>query len=208
MARRAFILILIGLVFTLVDVPRYAGYDLLPDLVGYVLIFLGLGTLAPHEKKLRTARRIAAVLIVLSPLTLYEKMGVLAEHGGNQYEYNLLAPAVLVVMIAHLVMVWYLFAGTSELAFESRDFRLGENALNWRNLYVAVAVLVIACQAFYLVTIPHEQAAKAGFIVQHYLRYPMYVFELLAGVLLVQALWQAARIVRIENDDQPPGQYQ
>ncbi|NIA22226.1 MAG: hypothetical protein GWP05_09765 [Anaerolineaceae bacterium] len=199
MARKAFLMILVGLVFSLVDIVRYEGFDLLPDLVGYGLIFLGLGPLAGHERKLRTARRLAAVLIVLSPLTLYEKMAVLGEHGGNIYQYNLLAPLVLPVMILHLVMVWYLFAGTSELAFESRDFRLGEDALNWRNLYVAVAAMVIACQAFYLLTIPYEQAAKAGFIVQHYLRYPMYVFELLAGVLLVQALWQAGRVVRIEN---------
>jgi hypothetical protein len=54
-----------GLLLVVIDV-RINSIDLLPDFVGYILIVIGLGLLAPHHKWFRWARVIAIIMICLS----------------------------------------------------------------------------------------------------------------------------------------------
>jgi hypothetical protein len=60
-----------GLLFVVIDI-RFNSVDFLPDFVGYILIVLGLGLLAPYHKWFRWARVIAMIMICFSLTDLVE----------------------------------------------------------------------------------------------------------------------------------------
>jgi hypothetical protein len=72
MRREGFIGIFWGLLFVVLDV-RLGSFDLiLPDFIGYLLIFKGLRLLASEHRGFRTAGVLAAVMIVVSIPSLVE----------------------------------------------------------------------------------------------------------------------------------------
>jgi len=72
MRRNAFTSIFWGLLFVVLDI-RIGSIDLiLPDFIGYILLFQGLTALAPDHRSFRTARVLAAVMIVGSLPSLIE----------------------------------------------------------------------------------------------------------------------------------------
>jgi hypothetical protein len=72
MRREAFVKILWGLLFVVLDI-RLESIDLiLPDFIGYLLIYQGLGVLAPEHGGFRRARVIAAVMFFASIPNFFE----------------------------------------------------------------------------------------------------------------------------------------
>src|SRR5687767_1975423 len=72
MRREAFISIFWGLLFVVLDI-RIGSIDwILPDFIGYILIFKGLTSLAPEHRGFRTARVLAVVMVFLSLPSLVE----------------------------------------------------------------------------------------------------------------------------------------
>ncbi|HEX7150303.1 MAG TPA: hypothetical protein VF618_02360 [Thermoanaerobaculia bacterium] len=72
MRREGFNSVFWGLLFVVVDI-RLGAFDLiLPDFIGYGLIFQGLGLLAAEHRGFRTARVLAAVMIFVSLTSLGE----------------------------------------------------------------------------------------------------------------------------------------
>ncbi|MBN2584165.1 MAG: hypothetical protein JXL80_13970 [Planctomycetes bacterium] len=194
------LVVMVGLLMTLIDFWRYDGWDVLPDPLGYALIFMALGPLARDERRLKIARWIAFALVLVSVATLHETREVLAEYGDTRYEANRLWPAVMGADVLDLVMVWFLVGGASELAYRGRDFRLGEHILSYRGMYVAAAVLAMPCDAIFYLAAPHEDSAEAALFVRYYLGFPMKAFVGLAAALIVQALWHTAWL---PYDDDP-----
>ena len=72
MRREGFMSIFWGLLFVILDI-RIGSFDLiLPDFIGYILIFKGLTVLAPEHGGFRKARVFAAIMFFLSIPSLIE----------------------------------------------------------------------------------------------------------------------------------------
>jgi hypothetical protein len=75
MRREAFISIFWGLLFVVLDI-RIGSIDLvLPDFIGYILIYKGLTSLAPEHRGFRAARVLAATMFFVSIPSLVEMSG-------------------------------------------------------------------------------------------------------------------------------------
>jgi hypothetical protein len=186
------VIVTVGLVLTMLDFWRYDGWDLLPDPLGYGLIFVGLTPLARAERRFRTARWIALALMLLSVSTLHENVHLMADFDGDEHGGNRFWAAAMATDIGQVVLIWFLAGGTSELAYRGRDFRLGEHVLSYRGMYLAAALIAMPCDVLYHVAAGHQQGAEAALFVRYYLGLPMKAFVGLAAALIVHALWRTA----------------
>lgn len=60
-----------GLLFTVINI-RIQGFDIVPDIVGYVMIIIGLGRIEKYEEKFASAKKISYLLAVLALLNIYQ----------------------------------------------------------------------------------------------------------------------------------------
>lgn len=54
-----------GIIFTAINI-RIQGFDIVPDVIGYIMVIIGLGRIEKYEEKFSSAKKIAYVLAVLS----------------------------------------------------------------------------------------------------------------------------------------------
>ena len=109
---------------------RINGFDILPDFVGYLLIFHGLGLLLSRKDHFLVARNYTLPLIVLSFFSIYEVQRPL-----NQMDpFTLLAMLIgLAAMVLNLLVIYHICMGIAELAEEAEKEILKDNANNrWR----------------------------------------------------------------------------
>ena len=124
---RSFALIFWGLVLTILDF-RVNGFDLLPDLMGYLLVALGCEGLALASPRFQMARLIAWILAIFEVYLFFAKP---------------VDPMVtLAAAILSVVMVWSLLGGIMQVATDLRRPDLAASASNRRIVY---AVLMAAC---------------------------------------------------------------
>lgn len=119
--------IIIGFVF-LFDF-RLQGLDILPDFIGYILIFLGLQQIENLHDYFKNAKIFALILIFPSIFTIYENPGQFIE---------------IIITILHLFFIYYLFIGIKQKAEE-----LGYSSLA-NNANVILILNVIICFGTYL----------------------------------------------------------
>lgn len=182
-ATGALVMMLVAMVFLFVDV-RIGGLELvLPDYVGYVLMAFAFNRLAPADKRFRRARLLAAVLVVVSLLTFFEKRAFLAEHGSITYTYNQFWPAEMSALVLDMAMIWLLARGLREVALRRARFSLAEPALVAGGMYAAVAAIRLAGMAVYLL-VPQ---------MEFYLMIPLTAFQVVAALLMLDLVWSAWR---------------
>ncbi|MEK3884981.1 hypothetical protein [Paenibacillus sp. PL2-23] len=95
-----------GLIFTLVDF-HLGVFDILPDVIGYVIILLALNKLRAGEGNFKPARWLAAVLIPLSLPQLVTKTNLdLNDLGAAPMEVHLYTQGMTVL---HGLLLYFIF---------------------------------------------------------------------------------------------------
>lgn len=60
-----------GLLFTAINI-RIQGFDLVPDVIGYIMVVVGLGKIETYEGKFTSAKKMARVLVAISLINIYQ----------------------------------------------------------------------------------------------------------------------------------------
>ena len=62
-------LCLYGLILTVINI-NIQGFDIFPDVIGYIMVVIGLGKIVKYEDKFDLARKVAYILTVLSAINI------------------------------------------------------------------------------------------------------------------------------------------
>ncbi|WP_202708819.1 hypothetical protein [Sporosalibacterium faouarense] len=121
---------------------RFNGFDILPDFVGYIFIFIGLKTLMNKNQNFSTAKNLALPLIFLSILDIFQPQN---NAGGVNITYG--PPLMLVIGIAvtviNLIMVYKICNGISELAQQQEKIELSKKAMTRWMLYLINNLIIL-----------------------------------------------------------------
>lgn len=139
-----------GFLFVLIDF-RINGFDILPNIIGYILFTVGLGILAGNSIYFVKARNFNIPMIILSFFSIYQQPG---QGGGIQLGPLGLAsiPISIISMVLAILVVYNIFKGIKEMseAREQMDI-YSEADTRWRQfLLLQLAILFV----FVLIFIP------------------------------------------------------
>ncbi len=125
-----------GLLF-LIDI-RFNGFDVLPDVIGYVLFFLGFLNLESKSRHFHLAKNMSLFMIVLSVASL-----VITWASPGSWLFNYLYQ--LVEVILNLYIVFHMCYGISELAGRKGFHAFQNKAIQrWRWYFsVVVAAFIV-----------------------------------------------------------------
>jgi len=139
-----------GFLFVLIDF-RIGGFDVLPDIVGYIMFASGFAALIRTSDYFRKGRSLNMAMIVLAIFSIYQPPA----HGGG-ITVSPFGPAGLLIGLAALLISLFvvhdLFMGTAEVATAAGRIDLAKEArLRWSQfLWLQIAVL----GAFVLMVVP------------------------------------------------------
>jgi hypothetical protein len=173
--RRAFLQILWGVLFVAVDVNVSffsAVFDVVPDLIGFLLIVFALQLLEAEDVNFRTVRiyailgAVTSVLLILPflPAELRQLVGMMQT-------------------LWEVLIVWYLCTGIMRLAEVRGDARLSGFAAANRVLYIGMAMINVGVRAVVLIFSVHVPAIIVVILV---------ALNLIIAFLVMLLLWQAA----------------
>lgn len=139
-----------GFLFTMIDF-KIQGFDVLPDIVGYIFFAAGFSILANQSEHFSKAAKLNIPMIILSIFSIYEKP---VQGGGiNLGSLGLLSiPLAIVATILGLLVIFNLFMGIKEMSrlngrldiYDEADKRWGQ----------FVALQIAAILAFVIIFIP------------------------------------------------------
>ena len=135
-----------GFLIVLIDI-RINGFDLLPDLIGFIMIVVGLGQLTQRNAIFGRARPYAASLLILSALDLFSR--TTAESSGLELFGSAgLAFAYLIALaVINLMLVFFICRGIGEMARAGGATELADlSVTRWQFFlftYVLSTILVI-----------------------------------------------------------------
>lgn len=124
---------------------RIQGVDILPDVIGYWLIYLGLKEIVSVNSHFIEARKYTVVLAILSIFDLYQIQVPIEQFNLNSIWGIFMLMGIIIVLL-DLLMVFHLCHGIAELAAEKSFGELENMALSrWKYyLYLRVGMAVIA----------------------------------------------------------------
>lgn len=130
-----------GLLLVFLDF-RVNGFDVLPDIIGFILVYSGLSMLAEEHARFLQAKKITVPLLVLSILDLIP----------GQLQISVTEPASLlgfllaaVATVLNLLLLYYICQGIGELARAEEQHELVNKAgVRWQYfLWVSIAGLAL-----------------------------------------------------------------
>jgi len=161
MARSGFMKIFWGLLcLYLVGIaPGQSGLKILIiilKLVGYTLVFVGLGSLSSLHPKFSKAKVFAAIMVLLSLGDFLKQPEVITlEDGSLAYSFGPLFAIIKIIgATLGVIMIWYICGGVIELALASENQHLAKVATTRRNLYVALAIIFWCRFVLFLMVLP------------------------------------------------------
>ncbi|MHB9094976.1 MAG: hypothetical protein ACYC21_09905 [Eubacteriales bacterium] len=132
-----------GFLFVLLDF-RIQGFDIFPDIVGYLLIYSGLGQLIVLNPHFQQARKYALPLTILSIFDLVQFQQPVSQFN---FEPSMLLYIVLgtVITVIDLLMVYHLCTGIAKAAIDINQTELEMTAMNrWKYyLYSKIALIIL-----------------------------------------------------------------
>lgn len=139
-----------GFLFVMVDF-RIQGFDILPDIVGYILFAIGFSILTASSIHFKTASSFNIPMIILSLFSIYEKP---VQGGGIQFgPFGLLGIPIAIASFAfNLLVVYHIFMGIKEMAEKQDQLDIYEEADQRWQQYIILQVAAIS--AFVLFFIP------------------------------------------------------
>ncbi len=120
-----------GFLFIMFDF-RIQGFDIMPNVIGYILFALGFQALAKHSQYFAKAKIFNLIMIFISLFTIYQKPN--PNEGVN---WNLIGAFTgLVSLVLLLVVVYHLLMGIKEMASRVNRFEIVEEAgRKWRHFF-------------------------------------------------------------------------
>lgn len=136
-----------GTLFIMLDF-RLQGFDVLPDVIGYIIYACALGALATNNGYFKKAFNSNFPLIVLSVFSIYEKQ-------NNTSGFNISEGAIGIVLvilstILGLLVMYNLFQGINEVADERGKTEITTiSNTRWKQyLYLQIATFVMFIAIF------------------------------------------------------------
>lgn len=122
---------------------RIQGFDILPDIVGYCIIYSALNGLALLNGHFKRAKKYVLPLIILSFSNIYQ-----VQQQVTQFKVNTIGIVLIVVSaitsIMHLLMAFHICMGISEMAQDINNNELQETAKRRWKHYLIVQALTMA----------------------------------------------------------------
>ncbi len=75
-------LCLFGLIITVINI-NIQGFDIFPDVIGYIMVIIGLGKIEQYEEKFGQAKRISFILAVLAAINIVKPQSQDVSGSGN-----------------------------------------------------------------------------------------------------------------------------
>lgn len=134
---KGFLLIILGLIMTFFDFS-INGINLIPDLVGFILIAIGLSLHTTWDSSFGTARIMAFVLVFLAIPDLFD-FTIPITPGPIQIFLTALWPLNIARTIVFILMNWFLFRGISAVAISQGNEGLASSAMSCVWLVIIVS---------------------------------------------------------------------
>lgn len=130
---------------------RVEGIDIFPDILGYILFAIGFSKLSSRSDFFYKASKYNAPLVILSLLSIYER----PNRGGFIY-YEAFGSfgivVAIIIFILNLMVIYNLFMGIQDLAYQQSRADLEEEA---EDLWCKYKILQIsALFIYFLMFIP------------------------------------------------------
>jgi hypothetical protein len=140
----AFTRIFWALLVVLIDIRLGGRYrvDILPDFIGWIVIFSALGWMENVHPTVRTIRMLTAAEIFLSFFDLVDRVG--PQHSGFQFSIDLSPPAIgsFVSLVVMVIIIWQICGLIMKLAEALDEPVLRARADLRRKLFLALWVAV------------------------------------------------------------------
>jgi hypothetical protein len=195
--RAGFSLVFWGFLMVVIDVRINHLNVFVPDLIGYLLVALGLSFLARHHRSFLVAMILAWILVPLSIVDLREMPVELATRGNVTYTCDQRLPWIATVMVIDILMMWIMCGGIRSLADQAGNGHLSWTARRTRILYAVLnglglgsGLLVYLIPPWYLLVTLGIAGLVGGIVV-----------AILMLILLHRARRELAR--RLEPGDHP-----
>jgi hypothetical protein len=146
--KRAFAQAAWGLIFTLVNI-RINGFDLLHDLIGYVLILAGLSKLSRHHRGFRIALPAAWIRFVFAIAALFGVRNEVSLTSGEIPGIGMLGLSAL-AMVVELVLFYGICVGIGGMALEKGKKLIAARASSIWRWSLALGALLLFCMPFQL----------------------------------------------------------
>ncbi|RQD75089.1 MAG: hypothetical protein D5R97_06710 [Candidatus Syntrophonatronum acetioxidans] len=147
-----------GFILVIIDI-RIGGFSILPDFIGFILIYNALVTLARQHEAYDKAKPFALFLIFLSLPHIYETPGqnLLANPLTGQSLPMLLWDQIYLLLL--LILLYYIYRAVSGLAKERGQEDLANYSISVWQFYLVLTGILLASTPFMLTLL----IDKAGF---------------------------------------------
>ena len=153
---------------------RIQGLDLLPNIIGYLFMYSGLGSLSSHSSEFGTAKKYSVPLAVLSLFSLYQVQKPVGQVIFDPVSVGLLVVG-LITTVLDLILVYHLCLGIVDLAKNQSNDELQDLARRRWKLYFLYTVIFAVWLPLGLIA---PLLVAIGFI-------PMFILSLMVLVLMM-----------------------
>lgn len=152
-----------GFLFIMIDF-RIGGFDILPDIAGYILFGIGLSALVSTSIYFKKASKLNLPMIILSIFSIYQRQnqnqvsGIHIDSASMFYFLGAAAAIVIAIIIAivviviQLMLIYNIFMGIKDLAEQQRQIELAVEADQRWKQYLILQIASMA--TFILIIIP------------------------------------------------------
>ena len=151
MNQRGFTQLYWGFLFVMLNF-MIKGFDILPDIVGYIFFAFGFAALASNSEHFKKASRLNIPMIILSIFSIYESPAQDSGINVNFDSANALGILIgIISLILDLLIVYHLFMGIRDMS-SNVDQEIYEEADRRWHQYLMLSIAAIL--SFIIVFIP------------------------------------------------------
>lgn len=139
-----------GFVFILINI-KFQGFDIFPDIVGYLFFASGFTELSSNSKHFSIASKYNIPMIILSIFSIYQQP---VQGGGIHLGYLGIfsIPIAIAALIINLLVVYNLFMGIKDIAKERGQFDLVDDADKIWNQFIMLQIALLF--SFVIIFVP------------------------------------------------------
>jgi|LSQX01.3.fsa_nt_gb hypothetical protein len=143
MNQKGFIRLYWGFLFIMLDFT-IQGFDILPDIVGYIFFASGFKALASKSEHFQKASKVNIPMIILSIFSIYDKPVQNSEININFSDLGMWGILIgIISLILDLLIVYHLFMGIKEISTDVHRDIYEEAGRRWSQyLMLNIAVLL------------------------------------------------------------------
>lgn len=134
---------------------RIQKFDIVPDIIGYILIYQGLSILENEEDEFKQSKKFAFPMIFLSIFSIYDFQAPVNSGFGfspGGWMVVILFLLSILIFIVDLQMIYHLFMGIKNLAIEGGLPEIEDEAQKRWNNYKAL--IIAALVSIFLIFVP------------------------------------------------------